>query len=138
MLQFTIRQMMVVAAIAALLLWLATRVARHDGPALAVLGILWLTAPIWGSIGLAFLSPILTRGLLVGSCSVILPISGYFFNRYRTTPVRDLSTNGWLVFGLAALWLILPFAIGNVSSKSFHAWRAKNGYKNTGGERKRA
>jgi hypothetical protein len=138
MFQFTIRQMMIVAAIVAIVLGLAVSAMRHDDPAMMVLGIIWLTAPLWGSVGLAFLLPKVTSGLLLASCAVILPISGYFFNRYRSTPVKDLSTNEWLVLGLAALWLILPFAIGHALSKSFHAWRAENRYKNTGGERERA
>jgi hypothetical protein len=124
--QFTIRKLMIIAAIVALMLALVVRASSGDDRAMVVLGILMSSAPIWGSILLAMQPPVVTRLLLLASCAVILPISGYFFHGYLTTPVKDLSANEWLVLGVAALWLILPFAIGHALSKSFHAWRARN------------
>jgi hypothetical protein len=124
MFQFTIRQMMIVAAIVAIVLALTETALRDDPLALIVVALIWVGVPILGPIGLGLLPPRVTGRLLVASCVVLLPISAYHFFRYATlvAPVADK----FLMLGLLALGLILPFAIGHALSRDFHAWRASN------------
>jgi hypothetical protein len=124
--QFTIRQMMIAAALVGLILAFVEWAMREADWAFTSLGIIWLTAPMCGWFGLALLSPSVTRGLFLASCVVVLPVAGYTFFRFATAPHLDLSDNEWLLWSLAFLWLILPFGIGYALSNDFHAWRAKN------------
>jgi hypothetical protein len=124
--QFTIQQMMIAAALVGLILAFVEWAMREADWAFTSLGIIWLTAPMWGWFGLALLSPSVTRGLFLASCVVVLPVAGYTFFRFATAPHLDLGDNEWLLWSLAFLWLILPFAVGHAVSKRFHAWRARN------------
>ncbi len=122
--QFTIRQMTIAAAIVGLILALAEWARQGDERAIMALGIIWFTSPVWGSMGLAFLLPSVTRGLFLASFLVVLPFVGYFSFRYSNT--EGIGANEWLLWFMAFLWSILPFGIGHVVSKEFHAWRARN------------
>jgi hypothetical protein len=130
--QFTIRQMMIAAAAVGLILALAEWAMRGDESAIMALGIIWFASPVWGSIGLALLLPSVTRGLFLAFCTVVLASVVYFFFRYAN--MEGIGANEWLLWVLAFLWLILPFGIGHVVSKDFHAWRARN-RRNCGGDR---
>jgi hypothetical protein len=86
--------------------------------------LIWLSSPLWVSMGLAFLSPTVTRVLFRASCMLVLPIIGYRFLRYAK--MDGIGANEWLVSVVGLFWLIVPFGVGHVLSKGFHAWRASN------------
>jgi hypothetical protein len=92
--------------------------------AILALEIIWLSAPIWGSIGLALLLPAAIRGLFLASCVLVLPIFCYYLFRYAT--LSGPIANEWLISGLGIVWQILPLGIGYALSRDFHAWRAMN------------
>jgi hypothetical protein len=122
--QFTIGQQMTVTAILGLILALTKSALHGNEWMIMTLALVWFTAPLWGWIGLGLLSPSVSRGWLLASCVVVLPISGYHFYRYMT--LDGPFAIEWLAWCLAFLWLIVPFGIGHAVSRNFHAWRARN------------
>ena len=115
---------MIGVASAGLLLALAIGVMRGEPLVIGGLGLALFTSPLWGSIGLAFLTPAVTRLPFLASCLVILPASGYCL--VLSARVGGPLGGEWLALGLGLLWIIVPFGFGDVLSKDFHAWRTRN------------
>src|SRR4051794_32190345 len=100
-LQLSMRQMMIGVGSIGLILALVVRAMRGDYLTTVVLEITWLSCPLWGSIGLALLTPMVTRGLFLGSCLVGGPVSGFFF--FRSTQESTPNSAVWLLLGLCIL-----------------------------------
>ncbi len=122
--QFTIRQLMIGVGSFGLIFALTRGVLTGDVRTIWVLGLVLFTAPLWGSIGLAFLKPAVTRKLFLACCLVVLPVSGFCF--VCSAMDEGHLGGGWQALGLGVLWMLVPFGFGDVLSKDFQASRAKN------------
>jgi hypothetical protein len=120
---FTIRHLMIGVGGVALILALVHGARDGDPFASVVLILVVSTCPLWGTIGLAFLEPTVTRWVFLASCLVVFLACGYNF----VIAARIGGSFGveWLVLVLGVLWIIVPIGFGHLLSKDFHVWKAK-------------